>query len=205
MRIVMMMEGKTEKALFPVLRKHLENTLAGRMPKLFSRTYNARIPKGEKLRKQVENFLNDRKLVPDAVIALTDVYTGTQPPDFADAEDAKRKMGQWVGDEKRFYPHAAQYEFEAWLIPYWDRIQSLAGGNAHKPGANPESINHGNPPSRLLTETFKKGSKNRAYEKGNQTAASILRDADLSIAIEACGELKALVRTISALCVASKQ
>jgi hypothetical protein len=57
------------------------------------------------------------------VIALTDVYTGTQPHEFQNAEDAKKKMRQWVGDEPRFHPHAAQYDFEAWLLLYFELVR----------------------------------------------------------------------------------
>ena len=63
------------------------------------------------------------------MIALTDVYTGNR--DFQDAEDAKEKMREWVGENPRFFPHAAQFEFEAWLLPFWTTIQRLAG---HKMG-----------------------------------------------------------------------
>jgi hypothetical protein len=59
------------------------------------------------------------------VIALTDVYTGTD--DFLDAADAKQKMRAWVGKNDRFHPHVAQHDFEAWLLPFWTDIQSLAG------------------------------------------------------------------------------
>ena len=31
------------------------------------------------------------------------------------------------GDDNRFRPHAAQHDFEAWLLPYWSEIRKLAG------------------------------------------------------------------------------
>ena len=93
------------------------------MPKLDFVPQDGRLPKERRLKKLVELLLNTN----DAVIALTDVYTGSNPHDFEDAGDAKEKMRGWVGPECRFYPHAAQYEFEAWLLPYWSRIQKLAG------------------------------------------------------------------------------
>ena len=62
-----------------------------------------------------------------AVVALTDVYTGTR--EFDDAADAKAKMRVWAGPEARFHPHAAQHDFEAWPLVYWADIVKLAGHN----------------------------------------------------------------------------
>lgn len=45
------------------------------MPSLTVRPYDGRIPKGEKLRRVVEDLLTKRPAPADAVIALTDVYT----------------------------------------------------------------------------------------------------------------------------------
>ncbi len=125
MKISFIVEGKTEKAFLPCLREFLRNRLvAGAMPKLDPFPYDGRIPKGGKLKRVVENLLGGRNPA-NHVIALTDVYTGTLPRDFLDAQDAKNKMRQWVPGESRFHPHAAQYDFEAWLLPYWPTIQRL--------------------------------------------------------------------------------
>ena len=78
----------------------------------------------------VENLLNTQGRA-DAVIALTDVYTGKG--DFRDAADAKAKMRNWGGRNDRFYPHAAQHDFEACLLPYWSEIQKVAGHNKNAP------------------------------------------------------------------------
>lgn len=64
------------------------------MPKLKFISCEGRIHKEEKIRLVVENLLTGRDAC-DAVIALTDVYTGTK--DFRDAADAKAKMAAWVG------------------------------------------------------------------------------------------------------------
>ncbi len=139
----------------------------------------------------------------DAVIALTAVYTGTNPPDFADAADAREKMRQWVGLEDRFHPHAAQHDFEAWLLPYWDKIQRLAGSNLKAHWSSPEQVNHGNPPSRRFIEAFRTGKTGRAYSK-TCDAARILRDKDLLVSARACPELKAFRNTIFTLSGAEK-
>lgn len=117
--------------------------------------YHGRIPTEEDLRRKVENLLSGRE-PSDAVIALTDVYTGIS--DFLHAADAKAKMRQWVGPNvSSFYPHVAQHDFEAWLLPYWNDIQKLAGHNRKRPPGAPEAVNHTHPPSYHIQEIFRVG------------------------------------------------
>lgn len=155
--------------------------------------YDGLIPKENKLRKIVQNLLNDGA---DAVIALTDVYTGQQR--FEDAADAKRKLREWVGNEPRFYAHAAQHEFEAWLLPFWPAVRRLSGSDRATPPGQPERVNHMNPPSKWISEAFQTGGR-REYNKVRD-AQRILEGQDLHVAIDACPELKSLVNTILRLC-----
>jgi len=108
-------------------------------------------------------------------------------------------MRQWVGDEPRFHPHAAQYDFEAWLLPYWPTIQRLAGHNKAAPAGDPESVNHENPPAHRIKDIFEIGQCRDSYVKPRD-AGRILRENDLSIAIDRCSELKAMINTILSLC-----
>ncbi len=193
MRITILVEGRTEKAFKPHLVEFLQRRLAGRMPKIDPFPYDGRIPKEQKLRKTVELLLRTGT---DAVIALTDVYTGTK--DFTDAGDAKRQMRKWVGENDRFYPHAAQYDFEAWLLPFWRDIQALAGHNKGAPPGPPESVNHTHPPSHHIREIFRIGTSRDDYSK-SRDATRILRGKDLSEAARQCPELKAFPNTILAL------
>jgi len=194
MKIALIIEGETERVFLIHLRRFLESRLSGRMPKIVPFTYDGRIPTGDKLKRIVKRKLDDS----DAVIALTDVYTGTG--DFIDGNDAKNKMREWVGHNDRFYPHAAQYEFEAWLLPYWSTIQKLAGHNRTPPPGKPEDVNHLNPPSTHIKDIFRTGKK-RGYSKPI-IASKILRDPDndLLIAANDCPELKAFLNTILTLC-----
>ncbi len=198
MKITLIVEGKTETASLPHLRGFLESHLQGNMPRIDVTPYDGRIPTHEKLQRIVHYLLSGKK-PSDHVIALTDVYTGCQPPDFSDASDAKNKMREWVGKEQRFHPHAAQYDFEAWLLPYWGDIQRLAGHNRVAPRGNPEQVNHDNPPSYRIKEIFRIGSKGRAYMKPRD-AGRILRDNDLSFSVSHCAELKSFVNTILKVC-----
>ena len=198
MKISILVEGNTEKAFMPHLRKYLKARLSGNMPKLDAFPYDGRIPKEDKLKRVVANLLLGKNAA-DHVIALTDVYTGTTPPDFRDAADAKAKMREWVGDEPRFHPHAAQHDFEAWLLPYWAAIQRLARHNKGAPAGHPEAVNHGYPPAHRIKEIFEIGKCRDSYIKPRD-AGRILRDNDLSVAIHQCTELKAFVNTILSAC-----
>lgn len=194
LKIAMIIEGETEKAFLPHLRQFLKAHLSPNMPNIDPFPYDGRIPKGDKLRRIVENLLRGKKAV-DHVIALTDVYTGTIPHDFVNAEDAKKKLIEWVGHEARFHPHVAQYEFEAWLLPYWSTIRRLAGHNRAAPPGRPETIDHDNPPGNRIKEIFQAGTCRDSYIKPRD-ANRILRENDLNVAISQCVELKALVNTI---------
>jgi Domain of unknown function (DUF4276) len=198
MRIAILVEGRTETAFKPFLLAYLRSRLAGKMPRLDFVPQTGRIPNGDKLRRIVNNLLNDTKRPADAVIALTDVYTGSTPPEFPTADDAKRKMREWVGPEKRFHPHVALHDFEAWLLPYWQKIQRLTGSNRNSPGLFPEQVNHGKSPAYWLEDVFRTGSKTSNYIK-TRDAGRILMDEDLAVAIEACPELKKFVETIAEL------
>lgn len=198
MKIVLIVEGKTEMAFLPYLKIFLKSHLNDKMPEIDVSPCHGRIPTEEKLMRVVQRLLGGSTPA-DHVIALTDVYTGSQPPEFQDAKDAKAKMRRWVGNEPRFHPHAAQYDFEAWLLPYWDSIQKLAGHNTAAPAGNPETVNHNNPPARRIKAIFRIGTCRDSYVKPRE-AGRILRDNDLSIAIKACPELKALINTIIHVC-----
>jgi hypothetical protein len=197
MKIAVLIEGQTERAFLPHLRRFLETRLAGQMPRLDPVPYDSRIPTGERLRRHVDRLLRSGRFPADAVIALTDVYTGTG--EFQDAEDAKNKMRDRVGENTRFYPHAAQYEFESWLLPFWGTIQRLAGHNMGAPGGPPEAVNLTRPPSFRIKEVFRAGSRGRDYVKPRD-ADRILRENDFLLAAQACPELRALLNTILGLC-----
>ena len=85
-KIAIIVEGQTERVFKESLLSFLKTCLP-HMPKLQFITYNGRIPKQEKLKRVVENLLEEV----DHVIALTDVFTGPAArtlPDFINAEDA---------------------------------------------------------------------------------------------------------------------
>lgn len=195
MRIAILVEGATEMAFREKLRQFLQSRLEQKMPKLDFKPQHGGIPKEGKLNRIVENLLDNDSY--DAVIALTDVYTGKQ--DFQDANDAKNKMMIWVDQNPKFYPHTALHDFEAWLLPYWTTIQKLAKHNRSAPRGLPETVNHQRPPSYCIREIFSSGTRGKDYNKVIDGVA-ILKNNDLMIAIQACPELKAFVNRIISLC-----
>ncbi len=198
MKIAILVEGSTEKAFKPFLQDFLKSRLEQRMPKLKCVTFDGRIPKRDKLKRQVENLLTGKEAY-DVVIALTDVYTGTD--DFVDAKDAKDKMKAWVGNNPNFYPHVASYDFEAWLLPFWSTIQELAGHNKSAPKGKPEEVNHNKPPSVHIKEIFESGSKRRSYSKTRDGKRILEKNKDnLMKSVQVCPEFKAFINTILVLC-----
>jgi len=197
MKITIIVEGETEKVFIPHLRRFLESRLEGNMPKLDPYPYDGRIPTKEKLKRVVEKLLAAGPRASDAVIALTDVYTGTR--EFTDAADAIDQMKKWVGANEKFYAHAAQYDFEAWLLAYWTDIQKLAGSNRTLLSPVPENVNHDKPPAYHLREVFRTGKHKKCYVK-TRDANRILRGKDLSVSANKCPQLKAFLNTILSLC-----
>jgi hypothetical protein len=194
-KIAILVEGATEVAFREKLREFLKNRLGQEMPRLDFKPQDGRIPKEGKLKRIVENLLDNDGY--DAVIALTDIYTGTK--DFQNATDAKDKMMSWVGHNSRFYPHTALHDFEAWLLPYWATIQALAAHNRSAPSGAPETVNHQKPPSYWIKEIFRVRKCKRDYNKLSDGKA-ILKKNDLMNAIQACPELKDFVNRIISLC-----
>ena len=82
MKIAILVEGATEMAFKSKLQEFLKSRLGQQMPKLKFISCESRIHKEKKLRDVVENLLTGKD-AHDAVIALTDVYTGTK--DFINA------------------------------------------------------------------------------------------------------------------------
>jgi hypothetical protein len=104
-----------------------------------------------------------------------------------------------VGPNDRFHPHAAQYDFEAWLLPFWPDIQQIAKHNRNAPPGRPESVNHDHPPSYHIKEIFRTGQSSRDYVK-TRDAKRILQGKNLAVAALACPELRAFLNTILTLC-----
>jgi hypothetical protein len=195
-KIVVMVEGLTEKsALGQPLREFLRSRVAGAQPRIVFDVIKGKLPLTDKLARDVQRHRNQQC---DAVIALTDVYTGEMAPTFKDADDAKLKLRQVVGNYDWFHPHAAQYEFEAWLLPYWSKVCDIAKCSA-KQVKDPEQTNHGKPPSAVLNDLFRRGRGGVGYNK-TRDAPRILHGVDLAVAADQCRELKLFLNTFLTIC-----
>lgn len=192
MTIVLLVEGATETALKEKLKAFLdERSRAEGRPKVALRTQDIMTLNPDKLRGRIRLELRRPRVT--AVIGLIDVY-----PDFASAAEAKDFLRQAAGDDPRFYAHAAQYDVEAWLLPYWDAICRRIGVRRSAPGPNPEQVDHDHPPSQRLDELYRLAKPPRKYVKPIEMA-SILRHQDLTVAADACPELKSLLNTLLTL------
>lgn len=197
MKIIVMVEGSTEMAFKAVLLEFLHNRLSGRMPRLDFRKSDGGVPVKDALKRTVQAYLNGDRGA-DHVIWLTDVYVDSRNIGkglWTTAAEAKAQARRWVGEDPRFHPHVALHDFEAWLIPYWDRIKQVTGVNRNTPSKHPESINHGKPPSYHIKALYELRKPKASYVK-RRDAVAILRGQDLMIAINACPELKSFVNTI---------
>lgn len=189
MIIVLLVEGATETALKNKLKSFLdERAEVEGKPKTALRTKEIMSLNPRRLRRRVYLELRDSKVT--SVVGLIDVY-----PDFASADEAKKSLRKAVGDEPRFYAHAAQYDVEAWLLPYWDIICQRLGVRKAKPGIYPEQVNLERPPSKHLNELYRTAKPPRKYIKPIEMA-TILRDQDLTVAANQCPELKSLLNTL---------
>ena len=130
--------------------------------------------------------MRDNKV--SSVIGLLDVY-----PNFGSAKEVKEFMRKASGYDERFYAHAAQYDVEAWLLPYWEFICHRIGVKRARLGRNPEQVNNMAPPSKRLGALYQIAK--RKYKKPIEMNV-ILERQDLSIAARECRELRLLLNTL---------
>ena len=192
MTVVLLVEGGTET----VLKDHLKHFLDVRAdsegrPKVALRTKDIMTLNEGKLRGRIRLELNVSDVT--ALVGLVDVY-----PRFADAAAAKAFLLRAANGDPRFYAHAAQYEVEAWLLPYWEAICGRVGVRQAKPGPDPEKVDLDRPPSRRLEELYRLAKPSRRYIKTIETA-TILRGRDLTVAAGQCPELMVLLNTLLSL------
>jgi hypothetical protein len=182
-----MVEGATETALKAHLKRFLDARAQNErrsLVRLETRT-EVNLVQG-RFQRRVRQELAKSDVT--AVVALLDVY-----PDYQSAEEAKADLRQKAGNLDNFYAHAAQYEVEAWLLPYWQDICQRVGRNQRPPGGAPEEVNLNRPPSHYLDALYRLAK--RKYVKTTEMSA-ILKGKDLTIAANRCPEFKAFLNTL---------
>jgi len=85
------------------------------------------------------------------------------------------------------------------FCPIGRRFKDWAKHNKAAPGGSPETVDHDKSPAYRIKEIFEIGECRDSYVKPRD-AARILRENDLSVAINQCVELKAMINTILSLC-----
>jgi hypothetical protein len=189
MTIVVICEGATEAALAGGLREYLRARIGG------SRNVGVttRSLKGPTLRSKLARValhaLDQQDTV--GVIALSDVYPSHE--DAKQTKDALRRFAGPVGKDPRFRPHAAQFEVEAWILPFWDEIAKGLRVKAARLGANPEQVNGQTPPSQHLKELFRKARRDfdKIIDGPNWLTAERLQHA-----AQCCPELRAFLSSL---------
>ena len=105
MKVTVLIEGRTEKAFKPHLVAFLKERVS-QMTKLDFFICDGRVYTGEKLRRAVHDLLTKGKHPSGAVVALADVYTGTNDcfaeTDFICEEDSAIERAS-DGEERRVY------------------------------------------------------------------------------------------------------
>jgi hypothetical protein len=191
--IVLLVEGDTEAALKQHLKTFLDKraqTAGKERIRLDIRSEVNRKP--DKLGRRIGLELEQPGVT--AVVGLIDVF-----PRFRDAAAAKAYLREAAGNRPNFYAHAAQFDVEAWLLPYWDDICRRVGVRRARPGGKPETVNDTNPPAYRLQELYRLAKpKPRQYVKTTEMFA-ILQGKDLTVAAGQCPELKAFLNTLLTL------
>ena len=189
MTIVIIVEGPTEVAFREALHSFVDARCGAQQrprPRLQTQCVKGALTNYPKLARKVSETLKGPDV--SGVIALTDVY-----PHFKNAAEARGTLAEQLPDDPRVHAHCALHDFEAWLLPYWEGVCTRLGRRQRPPGARPEHVDLNRPPSKHLVELYRLA--RRKYDKPRDGAA-ILRDQDLTIAANACPELKALLNTI---------
>jgi hypothetical protein len=192
MTIVLMVEGDTEKALKQHIKAFLDDRArASNKPyvRLVTRELVNIAP--QRLAHRVRLELRDPGV--EAVVGLIDVF-----PRFKSAAEAKAYLADAV-NHPSFYAHAAQYDVEAWLLPYWEDICRRVGVHQSPPGNNPEWVDQMRPPAYHLETLYRRARpRPRKYVKTTEMYA-ILKGKDLTFAANRCPEFKAFLNTLLVL------
>ena len=195
MSIVLLVEGGTERALTDKIKEFLDQRAeAHGLPRIALQTRKIKSINPDALGRQIELQLQTPGIT--AVVGLIDVF-----PKFRNAGEAKnflRRTANKAGVTQGFYAHAAQYDVEAWLLPYWEDICRHVGVKQGSPSGNPEQVNDIRPPSYHLKDLYQRAKPPHKYVKTTEMPA-ILKNKDLTISANACPELKSLLNTLLTL------
>jgi hypothetical protein len=190
--IILLVEGETERSLTDKLREFLNTQAqANQQPRVSLQTRKIKSFAPSALGRQISLELQNPNNT--VVVALIDVF-----PKFKNAAAAKQFLESAAKSAEvnaNFHAHAAQFDIEAWLLPYWEEICARVGVKQNVPGKNPEQVNGIKPPSYHLKELYQRAKPARKYNKILEMPA-ILKNKDLTLSANACPEFKSLLHTL---------
>jgi len=189
MKIVVLCEGATEAALRQGLREFVQSHASG-----VKRTgIETRSLDGPTLRKKLERLVRNSIDRTDiiAVVALSDVYPGYQ--NASETKEALRRSAGSAGKDSKFRAHAALFEVEAWILPFWDKVAQHLGVKATPPSPKSELVDGQKPPSHHLKELYRRA--RREFDKVMDGPRWLTADG-LMTASNSCPELKSLLNSL---------
>jgi len=197
MKIVVICEGATEAALMQGLRDFVQSrAVHEKRVGVSSRSLDGPTIR-RKLDRVARNLLEQDDVV--GVVALSDVH-----PYYKNAKETKDALRRCAGSADKnpnFRAHAAQFEVEAWILPFWDEIAKHLSVNAASPGANPEQVNGQKPPSHHFKELYRRAK--REFDKVLD-GPRWLKSERLASAAGHCPELKSFLNSLLELAGADK-
>lgn len=191
-KIVLLVEGQTEVMLREWLKVWLDAKCeqSGRPAVRLEVKPFAELLSPGKLKKRIELNLQSNDVL--GVVAIIDVKCSSRTP-FEDSAAAIKFLSAGLENEPRYRAHAAQYEVEAWLLPFWDSVCKKLKQKMQAPGANPEQVDHDKPPSHHLKQLYRKA--DRHYDK-TRDGPAIAKGKDIEVAAAKCPNLKKLLDSI---------
>ncbi|MCH7719816.1 MAG: DUF4276 family protein [Planctomycetes bacterium] len=188
MRVVVICEGKTEVTLRPAWTKLVQRR---RLTKATA-AIKTRAMRGPVCQPKLVRVVGELGAKSDVagIIVLTDVYPASS------AQEVMGKINRLVAEAAPKAPcrtHVAQFDVEAWAMPFWDEIAASLGFEASRPRAKPEDINHKNPPSKRLRALYRRAGY--AYDKVRDGRKWLTADR-LERAAKDCPQLKDFLNSL---------
>ena len=199
MKIVLLMEGWTEKQL----------------PEFFKRWLDPQLPRSVGI--QPVRFEGNPHFLKDfagktafhlqredtiAVFGLLDLYgLKLEYPKHSDRDQKIKFAREYVtnkiapADRPRFRQHFAVHETEAWFLSEPRLFQSIT---LPKQCERPEDVNFDEPPAKLLDRLFSQGREGRGYMKTTM-ARNLLPKLDPSVVYRKCPNFKSMMDDMLAM------
>jgi hypothetical protein len=199
MKIVLLIEGWTEKELPPFLKRWLDTQLPQPI-----RIQPVRFEGNQHYLDDVANKTHLHLATAEtiAVFGLLDLYgLKLDYPKYADRDQRIKFARDHITDRitpayrPRFRQHFAVHETEAWFLSEPRLFQSIT---LPKQCERPEDVNFDEPPAKLLDRLFSQGREGRGYKKTTM-ARNLLPKLDPSVVYRKCPNFKFMMDDMPAM------